>query len=103
MPYINGKGVKSSGPLTMGFSADLFMGRKNVFKEQKAPKESARLLVLDMLLLFFPSCSDYSLEEQRLNLSNTDNKGRAYWAMVSGGDAGDGGSGGTRPGAVSCW
>ena len=30
MPYINGKGVKSSGPLNMGFSADLFMGRKNV-------------------------------------------------------------------------
>ena len=30
MPYINGKGVKSSGPLKMGFSADLFMGRKNV-------------------------------------------------------------------------
>ena len=30
MPCINGKGVNSSGPLHMGFSADLFMGCKHV-------------------------------------------------------------------------
>ena len=59
MPYINGKGVKSSGPLKMSFSADLFMGRKNVLRRQNAPKKSARFLVLDMLMLFFPSCSGY--------------------------------------------
>ena len=34
MPYINGKGVKSSGPLKMGVSAGLFMGRKKILRSR---------------------------------------------------------------------
>ena len=41
VPYINGKGVRSSGPLKIGFSADLFTSRKHV-QGTNAPMKSAR-------------------------------------------------------------
>ena len=61
MPYINGKGYfKVQRTLKKWVFPRTFSWIVKMFKEQNAPKKSAQFLVLDMLLLFFPSFSGYN-------------------------------------------